>query len=273
MAETARTSLPGRSDQRPGVRHAEHVMGTVFSFDVRDPLTPGLRRALRSAVDWLHHVDALFSTYRPESAISRLAREVTSLGDEPEVVSEVLRLCEEAERRTRGCFTLRPGGRLDPSGLVKGWAVEEACRILRAGGARNLYVNGGGDLQVKGESAPGRPWCVGIADPRRPGRIHTTVEGRDLAVATSGTAERGSHIVDPRTGAPATGLLSATVTGPSLTWADVYATAAMVLGPGATERIEGMAGYDLLTVSRDGVVSGSLPGCRQRAAGSGTTRT
>ncbi|GAA2617291.1 FAD:protein FMN transferase [Streptomyces axinellae] len=261
MAETARTSLPGPADQRPGVRHAEHVMGTVFSFDLRDPLTPDLVRALRSAIDWLHHVDALFSTYRPESAISRLARGATTLDEEPEVVSAVLRVCDEAERRTRGCFTARPGGRLDPSGLVKGWAVEEACRILSVGGARNLYVNGGGDLQVKGESAPGRPWNVGIADPRHPGRILTTVEGRDLAVATSGTAERGSHILDPRTGAPATRLLSATVTGPSLTWADVYATAAMVLGPDATEWIAGVDGYDLLTVSRDEVVPGAPHGC------------
>ncbi|MBO8191229.1 FAD:protein FMN transferase [Streptomyces oryzae] len=235
-------------------------MGTVFSFDIRDPRTPAVTGALRAAVGWLHHVDALFSTYRPESAISRLACDATTLDREPEVVATVLRLCEEAERRTRGCFTAHPGGRLDPSGLVKGWAVEGATRILRDAGVRNVCVNGGGDIQLTGEAAPGRPWRVGIADPCRPGQVLTTVEGRDLAVATSGTAERGHHIIDPRTGAPATGLLSATVTGPHLTWADVYATAAVVLGTAARQWISGIDGYRLVAVAQDGVVPGLPPG-------------
>nr|WP_052864260.1 FAD:protein FMN transferase [Streptomyces niger] len=223
-------------------------MGTVFSFDVRDRPTPAIATALRDAVAWLHHVDRLFSTYRPDSAISRLARGATTLDQVPDLVEHVLDLCAEAETRTRGCFTTHPGGRLDPSGLVKGWAVEEASRILRAGGAVNTYVNGGGDLQLSGEASPGTPWRVGIADPHRPGRLLTTVTGRDLAIATSGTTERGCHITDPRTGTPATGILSATVTGPQLTWADVYATAAIVLGPETHEWIAGIPGYNALTV-------------------------
>ncbi|KOT86928.1 thiamine biosynthesis protein [Streptomyces rimosus subsp. pseudoverticillatus] len=224
-------------------------MGTVFSFDIRDRPTPAIAAALREAVVWLHHVDRLFSTYRPDSVISRLARGTMTAGRAPEVVAHVLDLCAEAATRTRGCFTAYPAGRLDPSGLVKGWAIEEASRILRAAGAANTCVNGGGDLQLSGEAAPGTPWRVGVADPRRPGRLLATVTGRDLAVATSGTAERGCHIIDPRTGAPATATLSATVTGPHLTWADVYATAAVVLGPEARRWIAGIPGYALLTVS------------------------
>ncbi|MET9293136.1 FAD:protein FMN transferase [Streptomyces sp. NPDC003077] len=223
-------------------------MGTVFSFDIRDRPTPALVSALRQAVAWLHHVDRLFSTYRPDSAVSRLAHGTMTLDEAPNVVARVLRLCEEAERRTRGCFTPRPGGRLDPSGLVKGWAVEEASRILRAAGAANTCVNGGGDLQLGGEASPGTPWRVGIADPRRPGRLLTVVTGRDLAIATSGTTERGCHITDPRTGAPATKALSATVTGPHLTWADAYATAPVVLGPETRQWIAGIPGYRALIV-------------------------
>lgn len=238
------------SSARPGLHHlhVEHVMGTVFSFDIRDRPTPAIAGALRAAVAWLHHVDALFSTYRPESAISRLARGTATLDEVPESVAYVLDLCAEAETRTRGCFTARPGGRLDPSGLVKGWAVEEASRMLRAAGAGNTCVNGGGDVRLSGEASPGTPWCVGIADPCRPRRLLTTVTGRDLAVATSGPAERGCHILDPLTGAPATALLSATVAGPSLTWADAYATAAVVLGTEAQEWITGVPGYELLAV-------------------------
>ncbi|MEU4494552.1 FAD:protein FMN transferase [Streptomyces sp. NPDC023998] len=237
------------SDNPRGLRHVEHVMGTVFSFDIRDAATPAVERALRDAVALLHHVDALFSTYKPDSAISRLARNATTPDQLPEMVTEVLGLCAEAERRTRGCFSSRPGGRLDPSGLVKGWSVEEASTILYDAGAHNSYVNGGGDLQLRGESAPGVPWCIGIADPLRAGRLFTTVTGRDMAVATSGTTERGCHIIDPRTGAPAGGVLSATVTGRHLTWADAYATAAVVLGPDAHAWIAEVEGYELLTVS------------------------
>ncbi|RZB16015.1 FAD:protein FMN transferase [Streptomyces sp. F001] len=223
-------------------------MGTVFSFDIRHAASPPVERALRDAVALLHHVDELFSTYRPDSAVSRLARNETTLDQVPEMVTEVLDLCMEAERRTGGYFSTRAGGRLDPSGLVKGWAVEAASTILHRAGAHNSCVNGGGDIQCRGESAPGRPWTIGIADPRQPGRVLATVTGCDMAVATSGTAERGHHVIDPHTGVPARGLLSATVTGRHLTWADAYATAACARGTTAQEWMTRVTGYDLLAV-------------------------
>ncbi|MEU6894605.1 FAD:protein FMN transferase [Streptomyces sp. NPDC046557] len=241
------------------VRHTEHVMGTVFSFDLRHRSTAAVQQALREAVHWLHQIDRLFSTYRPDSVISRLNSGVTERRDVPAEVERVLVMCEQAEAATGGAFSARPApgpdlsrGGLDPSGLVKGWAVEHAYAILRAAGAPNSAVNGGGDIRLGGEPAPGRPWCVGIADPARPGELLTTVSGRDFAVATSGVAERGPHILDPRTGRPVRQLLAATVTGPDLTWADTWATAAMVLGPAAHEWIAAQAGYELLTVDSGG---------------------
>ncbi|NUU23503.1 MAG: FAD:protein FMN transferase [Streptomycetaceae bacterium] len=226
-------------------------MGTVFSFDIRDPDTPALRAALREAVAMLHRVDELFSPYKPDSVISRLARRDITRAELPPVVHQVLDLCAEAHRRTRGCFTDHPGGHLDPSGLVKGWATELASTLLYASGAVNASVNGGGDVQVRGEAASGRPWHVGIADPHDPARILTMVTGRNMAVATSGTSERGSHIIDPRTGAPVPGLVSATVTGPHLLWADVYATAAVILGPEAEHWLAGIDGYELVALVTD----------------------
>ncbi|MGO4458128.1 FAD:protein FMN transferase [Streptomyces sp. M-16] len=234
------------------LRHTEHVMGTVFSFDLRHRPTPATQAALAEAVAWLHHVDRTFSTYRPDSAISRIDNGSMRLADAPQEVGHVLWLCERAERDTRGCFSARAGNRLDPSGLVKGWAVEQAYAMLRAAGAPNSLVNGGGDIRLGGEPAPGLPWRVGIADPCRPGRLLATVEGRDFAVATSGGAERGPHVLDPRTGRAAHRLLAATVTGPDLTWADSWATAAVVLGPDAHTWIASRPGYELLTVGLDG---------------------
>ncbi|MCU1601654.1 MAG: thiamine biosynthesis protein [Frankiales bacterium] len=211
-------------------RHVEHCMGTVFSFAVADE--GDWTEAIADAVGWLHQVDATFSTYRPDSAVSRLRR-----GEDVHdpLVDEVLSLCERYERETDGAFSAHLPGGLDPSGLVKGWAVEWASGILREHGSANHAVSGGGDMQLAGAAAPGRPWRVGIADPFDPTRVLTTIEGTDLAVATSGTAERGAHLVEPGTGEPARALASVTVTGPSLAWVDVAATAAFVKGQGALD--------------------------------------
>ncbi|MEV0402403.1 FAD:protein FMN transferase [Actinoallomurus sp. NPDC050550] len=232
-------------------KHVEHCMGTVFSFDLREPYPED--GALEEAVHWLHRVDAIFSTYRPDSDISRLARGEVTVGDCAPEVGEILTLCERLTEETGGCFSAYPGGTLDPSGAVKGWAIERAGGILRAAGSLNHHINGGGDIRLAGGPEPGRPWRVGIADPLRPGAVATVIAGRDMAVATSGTAERGAHILDPRTGRPAAGdLASVTVVGPSLTLADAYATAAFVMGQTARDWIEGLPGYEAYAIGLDG---------------------
>ncbi|MFD8481948.1 FAD:protein FMN transferase [Kitasatospora sp. NPDC059673] len=205
------------------VTHVEHVMGTVFSFTVRDP-GPRTVETLARIVARLHRIDAVFSPYRPESEISRLGRgEITLAACDPEV-SSVLERCAELAAETDGYFTATPGGRLDPSGWVKGWAVEEASRTLRDSGSVQHCVSGGGDVQTAGG-----PWRIGIADPHRPGTVAHVVTGHDLAVATSGIAERGPHILDPHTGRPATALASLTLLGPRLAHLDALATAAFAM--------------------------------------------
>ena len=226
-------------------------MGTVFTIDIRDP--GAWDEAVRDVLAWLHHVDAVFSTYRPESDIARIQREELAPADADPQVRTVLDLCVQAQSATRGAFTALPNGRIDPTGLVKGWSIERASAILHLHGSDNHAVNGGGDMQLAGESAPGRAWSVGIADPHDRHRVSTVVSGRDFAVATSGTAERGTHIADPFTGRAATAWASATVVGPSLTWADVYATAAFVTGRQSHAWIDG-SGYAAFLIGGDGDV-------------------
>ncbi|WP_043263025.1 FAD:protein FMN transferase [Streptomyces sp. CT34] len=240
------------SEPGHGLRHVERAMGTVFSFDIRDARTPAIASAPGDAVAWLHHVDEVFSTYRTDSPGSRLARGEIGLDECPAEVREVLDLCEWVGQTTGGWLGTTANGSLDPTGLVKGWAVERAARILRAAGAQSSCVNGGGDLQLCGEAAPGVPWRVGIAHPLRPGDLCTVVTGRDLAVATSGTAERGAHILDPHTGTPTTRLASVTVVGPHLTTTDAYATAAFAMGPAARDWLEGLDGHEGFAVTPDG---------------------
>ncbi|MGW0768058.1 FAD:protein FMN transferase [Streptomyces sp. NPDC002676] len=210
-------------------------MGTVFSFDVRGGEPGAVRAALREAVAGLHRADAVFSTYREDSEVSRLARgELTQAGCAPEL-AEVLELAAEAERVSEGWFSTRYRGGLDPTGIVKGWAAERAARLLAAvDGVCGVSVNGGGDVQLLGVPEPHRAWRIGVSDPLRPGGLAAVISAAgvpELAVATSGTAERGDHIVDPRTGRPAvTDLLAVTVVGPRLTWVDCWATAAFAMG-------------------------------------------
>jgi thiamine biosynthesis lipoprotein len=233
-----------------GAQHVEHCMGTVFTIAVRD--RGAWSDAIAEVVRWLHHVDALFSTYRDTSEVSRIRRSELAVVDADPLVRGVLELCASYEQETGGCFTAHLPGGLDPTGLVKGWAVERASLLLREHGSTNHAVNGGGDVQLAGEAAPGRPWRVGIVDPEDRSRVLATVSGRDLAIATSGTAERGAHIVDPRTGEAADGPASVSVVGASLTRVDALATAAFVMGDDALPWLEGLPGVEGLVVASDG---------------------
>ena len=262
--------LPATAPVTARVRHAEPVMGTVVSFDV--PAAAVADGSLEAALRWLHWVDRIFSPYRPDSDVSLLAAaEVTVDGCAPEV-AEVISACTAVRLCSGGYFTAAPGGVFDPSGYVKGWAVERAAAILSAAGSTNHLVNGGGDVQCAGGrprsgltaanasgssgssgSSVEEPWRVGIADPFHRGRLALVVEAADSAVATSGIAERGAHIIDPRLGHPATGLASLTVVGPSLALADAYATAAFAMGPTrARDWTESRPGYEAYAITEDG---------------------
>lgn len=253
--------------RRPGRVHAEPVMGTVVSIDVRTPLPPDrLDAAIAAAVAVLHRADADFSTFRADSWVSRLRRGECGLADCPPHVQAIYRAAEACRVRTGGLFDpgWRRDGTLDPTGLVKGWAADAASWALTRAGATIHCVNAAGDLRVRGQAAPGVPWRLGIADPARPGHLVAVVESSDLAVATSGTSEQGEHVIDPRTGTPAHHLASVTIVGPDLTLADAFATAALAAGRRAPELLAelGSAGWAWLTVDRAGGVdtSATFPG-------------
>jgi thiamine biosynthesis lipoprotein len=207
-------------------------MGTAVSLDIRDASVSA--EALDRAFDYLRGIDHRFSTYKHESEVSRLIRgELSEVARSPDL-REVLDLCEQARATTEGYFDIRahrPDGRPDPTGLVKGWSLENAGRILESAGARNYCINGGGDIVARGEAAPGRAWRVGIRHPQFADRLATVLEVRDTAVATSGAYERGDHVRDPFTGGAAAGALSISIVGPNLTFADAHATAAYAMGP------------------------------------------
>src|ERR671932_477878 len=155
------------------------------------------------------------------------------------------------ERVTGGFFSVRPAGRLDPSGYVKGWAIDGAGQRLAAAGAESFCVNAGGDVVARGRPAPDRRWRVGIRHPIELDRLAAVVVVEDLAVATSGEYERGAHILDPHTDRPPRGLLSETVVGPDLATADAYATAAFAMGADGPAWTATLAGYQAMCITSD----------------------
>jgi thiamine biosynthesis lipoprotein len=231
-------------------RHVEACMGTAFSIDVRPPGVD--HSAVDSVIAWLHWVDTTFSTYRSDSQINRLVRGEIGLSECAAEVSEILERCAELEAETDGFFSAHADGSLDPSGLVKGWAIQHGSEMLRAAGSFNHCVNGGGDLQCAGNAARQTPWRIGIANPLKPTDLVGIAEGHDIAVATSGTAERGAHIIDPHTGTRPTTLASVTLVGRHLATTDAYATAAFAMGAAAPEWIASLRGYQGLVVYADG---------------------
>ena len=220
------------------VRHRRVVqlMGMPISLAVRADESAGtVDAAWAEAVAELRWVDLVFSRWRPESAVSRLARGELALSECPPEVGEVLDLGERAAEESDGAFTMLlpdprdPSGarRLDPTGVVKGWAVERAARRLTH--LRDYCLSAGGDL-VCASDRPAEPWQIGVEDPTDAARLAAVVPVANGAVATSGTAHRGRHLYDGRTGAPADTLASVTVTADSLTVADIDATTACALG-------------------------------------------
>ena len=231
-------------------RRVVECMGTVFSFDVRSPQK--YESVLDDAVRWLDWVDTTFSTYRSTSDIRRLAAGEVTLEDCAPEVGEILRTCELLSAETAGYFSAYAGGALDPSGLVKGWAIERASDLLVAAGSTYHCVNGGGDVQCVGDPQAGQVWRVGIAHPLHLGKLASVVVGSRLAVATSGTAERGGHVLDPHTGKPAHGLASVTVAGTCLGRTDAFATAACAMGSQARDWLEELPGHYGFGIDNDG---------------------
>jgi len=213
----------------------ENLMGTTVSIHVigtADDTTPD---AVAASIEELRDLERVFSPFLPDSDVSRIRRGEAAIASADPRVAQVAQGCVEAAQATGGLFDAWWQGWFDPTGYVKGWAVDAVARrhlapLIRRPGIVAIGIGAGGDLRL--HTAPGADWTwhIGIADPERPGAVLATVDVREGAVATSGTAERGAHIVDPRTGAPATAVRSATVVAPDLVTADVWATAAVVAG-------------------------------------------
>lgn len=196
---------------------------------------------------YFEYVDATFSTYKPGSEISRINRGELAIAQASVDMRTIFRLAEQTRQETHGYFDIARGGGYDPSGIVKGWAIDRAADILRDGGCANFYVDAGGDVQLAGHNTQGQEWRVGVRNPFDLHQIVKVLALTDCGVATSGTSIRGQHIYDPmRPGQPLAEIVSLTVVGPDVYEADRFATAAFAMGRAGImfiEQLDGFEGY------------------------------
>lgn len=219
--------------ERARVRSEIEVWGTVVFVDVASEKCDAnsLNAGIEAVRHFVYQVDQDFSTYKPDSAVSRIRRGELDIEHAPADVKLVWDLCVDALELTDGYFDpwCVEGG-FDPSGYVKGWAADKCIEILVRHGAENIQINAAGDLSLFGGFEREKPWSIGIRHPEDAEQIVKVYEIYSGAVATSGTYERGAHIKDPHTGLIAIGARSATVSGPDGGLADALATALVVSG-------------------------------------------
>ena len=213
--------------------------------------------ALEAAFAHLVAVDERFSTYKEESEISRFNRGEVREEAVSQEMQEVFELAEKTKRETEGYFDMRrPDGSIDPSGIVKGWAIHSAAARVRAAGFDHFFVNAGGDIAAGGKNEKGEDWSVGIRNPFNPAEIVKVVYPRGKGVATSGSYIRGAHIYNPH--APESvinDIVSLTVIGPDVLEADRFATAAFAMGRGGVTFIENLSGFEGYMIDDKGVAT------------------
>lgn len=228
-------------------------MGMPVTVEVVDE--KATEKTLEKVFDYFKYIDEKFSTYKKTSEISMINRGELALEKCSQDMKTILWLAEKTKRETEGFFDINRGYRRDPSGIVKGWAIWQAAKILEGMGHVNYYVDAGGDIQTSGKNAEGKPWKVGIRNPQRKEEIVKVFAVSGEGIATSGNYERGLHILNPKTGMPADEIASMTVIGPNVYEADRFVTAAFAMGRGGIIFIEKRGGLEGYMIDKEGMAT------------------
>lgn len=205
---------------------------------------------------FLQYVDQKFSTYKSDSEITKINQQEISTGNYSDDMQFVLTACEKTKRDTNGYFDIFRNGKLDPSGLVKGWAIYNAAKILSEKGFSNYFVEISGDIEISGLSSEKNKWKVGIRNPFDVDQIVKVLHLTNCGVATSGTYEQGQHVYDPiHPDRPLKDIVSITVIGPNIFDADRYATAAFAMQRDGIFFLERLPGFEGYMIDKDGIAT------------------
>ena len=230
------------------LKETRDIMGMPIAVEI---VGDGSQEVLEMIFAHFAHIDEVFSPYKPESAVSRINRGELTLAAASDEVQYIYNAAEKTRKETGGAFNHRhKDGTIDPSGIVKGWAIQQAAKLLRARNSINFCIDAGGDIQTSGSNSDDTPWSVGIRHPFETNKIAKIVYPKGRGVATSGTYLRGRHIYDPSTGmAVDTPYVSLSVIGPDVYDADRFATAAFAMGERGLHFIENLFGYEAYAIT------------------------
>lgn len=243
------------------MRQVRQLMGMPITIDI-----PGAAndKVFDKVFKRLEQIDKRFSTYKPDSEVSKFARGELTEADLSDKLKEVIKACREAEAMTEGYFSAwaaclpdRQAGAFEPSGYVKGWAIAEAGKMIEKEGFKTYCISAGGDILARSDSD--KIWNIGIQDPSDKSKMLNPSTGsgqanilkiKNGAVCTSGNYERGAHIINPKTQKPADELLSVTITGPDIIKADILATAVFASGTLNPNFLKEYPDYKALVIPR-----------------------
>ena len=236
------------------MRDTRILMGMPITVEIVDAVSPDL---LELAFDYFLSVDQKFSTYKTDSEISAYNRGEISTEKLSAEMREVFALAAATEKASHGYFDIsRVDGTVDPSGIVKGWAVRNVALLLHAGDAKNFYVEAGGDIQTAGHNEAGEAWRVGIRSPFNTQDIIKAVALQGQGIVTSGTYVRGQHIYNPHfPQEKIKDIVSLTVIGADVLEADRFATAAFAMGEDGIYFIESLPGFEGYVVNASGIAT------------------
>ena len=230
------------------------LMGMPVTLEVID--AAATEEIFKAVYDYFQYVDETFSTYKDYSEIMRINRGELKLEDASEDMQTIFALADQTRQETYGYFDIRHNGTIDPSGIVKGWAIYNAAELCRRSGFENYYVDAGGDIQVAGKNDQGQAWRVGIRNPFNIHEIVKVLSVTNCGVATSGTSIRGQHIYNPKNGTQAIeDIVSMTVIGPNIYEADRFATAAFAMGKDGIAFIENLQDFEGYMIDASGIAT------------------
>lgn len=218
-------------------------MGMPITIEVID--STATSAILDTVFGYFKEVDEQFSPYKETSELSQINAGLEKASWSSEM-REVLDLCQETSKLTDGYFNIKKDNKIDPSGLVKGWSIYNASKLLDQHNIANYYIEAGGDIQVSGDfKEKNKGWKVGIRNPFQIDEIIKVVTLRNLGIATSGSYIRGQHIYNPLDhNAEITNIVSLSVIGPNVYEADRFATAAFAMGLKGINFINSLDGFE-----------------------------
>lgn len=230
------------------------LMGMPITIEIVD--LSATKQAIDHIYDYLGTIDERFSTYRSESEITKINAGLLAEKDYSPEMREIFRLAELTKKETHGFFDIVHNGKIDPSGIVKGYAIQYAADLLTEHGFENFFVDAGGDIQTAGKNSDGELWKIGIRNPFNRTEHIKIVSGENIAVATSGTAIRGQHIYNPfNPQKQITDIVSFTVIGDNIYDADRYATSAFAMGKDGIFFIEKVNGFEGYMIDAQGIAT------------------